>query len=132
MAESAESHVTESQVEPSFTPQEISEAESKICEAHKFVSAAVRNANNPPDPGTDAGLARANIAVALVSLIAASDYLRDHLDPAVPDDLRQTVELLVEKWSRAVIGGVGGGGPTYEQDVAEANVASEEVRNLCQ
>lgn len=119
-------------VDETFSTEEIAAAKLKICEAHEFVSAAVANANAPRDSGGDEALANAYVALSQNSLSSGAAYLQNQLDDAVPSELREMVELLIQKYLRVAVGGAGGGGDQYISDVAEANTTSTEVKRLCQ
>lgn len=116
---------------PAFTSAEIVAAKEQICEAHELTSNSVKFANNPPDPGDDLGLRKGNIALAQLSLVSGAVYMQNQIEPALAPELKEAVDLLIEKWLFAANEGIGGGSATYDQDVLEANVASEEVENLC-
>lgn len=115
-----------------YSAEQIAAAKKQICEAHELAWNSVTFANNPPDPGDDLGLKKGNVALAQLSLVSGAAYLENQLDPALSSEIREAVELVIEKWLFAAVEAIGGGSPTYEQDVVQANVASEEVKNLCQ
>lgn len=115
-----------------FTPEEVAAAKAKLCAAHKFVSDSVSNANAFRETNGDPGLENAYVAIANVSLVGGAAYLERHLDPAAPAEIQEMVELLIDKYLTVAVGGVGGGNPQYESDIAEANVTSKEVERLCQ
>lgn len=118
--------------EESFSPEEVAAAKQRICEASDLVAAAVSNSNVARDPNGDPGLINANVALSQIAFLAGASYMQNQLDPAAPPELRDMVEVLIEKYMRAVVGGAGGGNESFDRDVAEADVAAQEVQHLCQ
>lgn len=114
-----------------YSDDEVLAAKQQICEASRLVANAVGNSGAPVNPDDDVALRNANVALSQVAFLAGATYLENRLNSAAPAELRETVEVQIERYLRAVVGGASGGGPTYETDVAEADVAAEEVNLLC-
>jgi hypothetical protein len=82
---------------PTYTEQQISDARTRVCAAvdttHKGV-VLQSGANKQDAVSRDPALAEGQAANARLSIISGSWYLRDHLDPAAPQPLADTIRHL--------------------------------------
>jgi hypothetical protein len=82
---------------PTYTEQQISDAKARSCAAvdttHKGV-VLQSGANKQDAVSSDPALAEGQAANARLSIISGSWYLRDHLDPATPQPLADTIRHL--------------------------------------
>jgi hypothetical protein len=82
---------------PTYTEQQISDARTRVCAAvdttHKGV-VLQSGANKQDGVSSDPALAEGQAANARLSIISGSWYLRDHLDPATPQPLADTIRHL--------------------------------------
>ena len=82
---------------PTYTEQQISDARNRVCAAvdttHKGV-VLQSGANKQDAVSSDPALAEGQAANARLSIISGSWYLRDHLDPATPQPLADTIRHL--------------------------------------
>ena len=82
---------------PTYTEQQVSDAKARACAAvettHKGV-ALQSGANKQGAVSSDPALAEGQSANARLSIISGSWYLRDHLDPATPQPLADTIRHL--------------------------------------
>jgi hypothetical protein len=82
---------------PTYTEQQISDARTRVCGAvdttHKGV-VLQSGANKQDAVSSDPALAEGQAANARLSIISGSWYLRDHLDPATPQPLADTIRHL--------------------------------------
>ena len=82
---------------PTYTEQQISDARTRACAAvdtaHKGV-VLQSGANKQDAVSSDPALAEGQAANARLSIISGSWYLRDHLDPATPQPLADTIRHL--------------------------------------
>jgi hypothetical protein len=80
-----------------YTEQQISDARTRVCAAvdttHKGV-VLQSGANKQDAVSSDPALAEGQAANARLSIISGSWYLRDHLDPATPQPLADTIRHL--------------------------------------
>jgi hypothetical protein len=84
---------------PTYSEQQISDAKARACAAVDVVHKGVvlqSGANKNDAVSTDPALADAQAANARLSIIGGGWYLRDHLDPATPEPLADTVRHLTD------------------------------------
>jgi hypothetical protein len=82
---------------PTYTEQQIADAKTRACTALDLVNkGAVLHSGTgaPPQQSSDPAMAEAQAADSRLSIIAGGWYLRDHVGPATPPDLKSTIEHL--------------------------------------
>jgi hypothetical protein len=80
-----------------YTEQQISDARTRMCAAVETIHKGVvlqSGANKHDGVSSDPALAEGQAANARLSIISGSWYLRDHLDPATPQPLADTIRHL--------------------------------------
>ena len=106
---------------PAYTEQQISDARNRVCAAvdttHKGV-ALQSGANKQDSVSSDPALAEGQAANARLAIVSGSWYLRDHLDPATPQPLADTVRHL-----SAVMLDIGANYLAGERDADQAQFA---------
>lgn len=122
---------------PTYSPSEIAAAKTKACTAADRSAAGLRVATHRPGPtASDDALGWANNANARVALLTAATYLPRQVDPATPDDIRDSIGVLSTAASDALSvavsdGQVAGGAETYDKAIDTMNVASKEITRYC-
>lgn len=86
-------------VAPTYSEKQIADAKTRACRALEVVNkGAVLHSGTgaPAQQSGDPAMAEAQAADSRLSIIAGGWYLRDHLAPATPPDLKSTIEHLSE------------------------------------
>lgn len=122
---------------PTYSPTQIAAAKDKACTAANRSAEGLRVATHRPGPtaGDDA-LGWANNANARVALLTAATYLPRQVDPATPEDIRDSIGVLSSAAGDALSvavsdGQVVGGAETFGKAIDTMNVASKEIARYC-
>lgn len=110
---------------PVYTAQQIADAKTRACSALDVVNkGAVLHSGTgaPAQQSSDPAMAEAQAADSRLSIIAGGWYLRDHIGPATPPEIKSTIEHLSEvalDMGQNYLAGV------QNNDAAQANLIKE-------
>jgi hypothetical protein len=115
------------------TEQQIADAKGRACAAYTTVRIAVLAQTNA-DPGTDPVAGQAVAANARLAMASGGSYLLDHLDPATPPQLAESMRSLAANLQDLSINALAGRGNNDPEQVArlqDFNVVSAEITDQC-
>jgi hypothetical protein len=122
---------------PTYTEQQISDAKTRACTALNLVNkAAIQNSGSgaPPQQSSDPAMAEAKAADSRLSIISGAWYLRDHLGPAVPQDLASAIQHLSEvalDLGQGYLAGAQNSDPAQAELIKEGNAGFKRALELC-
>jgi hypothetical protein len=122
---------------PTYSEQQIADAKTRACTAVDVVHKGVvlqSGANKADAVSADPALAEAQAANARLSIIGGSWYLRDHLEPATPQPLADTVRHLTDvmlDMGANYLAGTRDTDPSQSARVSEGDSTFAQALELC-
>lgn len=122
---------------PTYSPSEIAAAKTKACTAaNQSIAGLKANLNRAGATAPDDALGWANTAVARSALLTAAVYLPRQVDPATPEDIRESIGVLSSAAGDALSVGITNGtvpdsADVHGKSVDAMNVASKEITRYC-
>jgi hypothetical protein len=122
-------------VTPTYSPQQISDAKARACNAVDTVhKGAILHSGTGTQQSIDPAMAEAQAADGRLAVIAGGWYLRDHLDPAAPptlvDEIRHLSQVMLDLGAN-YLAGAKNADPNQAALIEEGNTAFERAQDLC-
>jgi hypothetical protein len=122
---------------PTYSEQQIADAKTRACTALDLVNkASVLHSGTgaPAQQSNDPAMAEAQAADSRLSIIAGGWYLRDHIGPATPQQLKSTIQHLSEvalDMGQNYLAGVQNKDSAQADLIKEGNSAFARALELC-
>lgn len=122
---------------PTYSATEVAAAKTKACTAAAQSIAGLKsNLSRAGATTQDDALGWANTAVARTALLTAAVYLPREVDPATPEEIRDSIGVLSSAAGDALSVGITNGtvadtADVHGKSVDTMNVASKEISRLC-
>lgn len=119
----------------SFSPQQVSDAKTRACDAADTVhKGALLHSGTGTQQSSDPAMAEAQAADGRLAVISGGWYLRDHLSPATPKTLTDAVQQLAQVMldlGANYLAGAKNADPGQAALIGEGNSAFARVQELC-